>query len=435
MDFYFKYSQDNGGSWSEENQFTRYAGHDSNTNLSSLQNSTFISFATERYSTNISGITTYQIVYGILEESFDLFTPPKIFSTSAPAELIDENNNTFVFRAKVFDDEAVSKVFAAMEDSIYIGEMFDDGLHNDGEANDSVYGNTFPIIYPRYQNGYRMDVNKLNLPFDNKGVIADVNVYFGQKAVVLADDVDQNQSVYYKEVQIGAGSSGVYEGGSFLFSSGFFLSGYANGTLFANGVASGALVEDYLPGKIGSLPNDPINVMYVVSKNDPPFSTSWHRWRDAVSLGAEFYDGDKDGIYNPDDKNLNGTWDTFEDMPPLIGDEIAWCVYNDGVPAGERRFEVDPIGIEVQQTLFATSNPELENVIFIKYRVTNTGLVSDVLDSIFFSPTDDTDIGNALDDLGGCDTLLQALYTYNAFDDYVYGINPPAVITTYYRDQ
>ena len=92
--------------------------------------------------------------------------------------------------------------------------------------------------------------------------------------------------------------------------------------------------------------------MYVVSKNDPPFSTSWHRWRDAVSLGAEFYDGDKDGIYNPDDKTLNGTWDTFEDMPPLIGDEIAWCVYNDGVPAGERRFEVDPIGIEVQQTLF-----------------------------------------------------------------------------------
>ena len=56
--------------------------------------------------------------------------------------------------------------------------------------------------------------------------------------------------------------------------------------------------------------------------------------------------------------------------------------------------------------------------------------MSDVLDSIFFSPTDDTDIGNALDDLGGCDTLLQALYTYNAFDDYVYGINPPAVITT-----
>ncbi len=310
-DFYFKYSQDNGSSWSEENQFTRYSGHDFNINLSSLQNSTFLSFATERYSTNISGITTYQIVYGILEESLDLFTPPKIYSTSAPTELIDENNNTFVFRAKVFDDEAVSKVFAAMEDSIYIGEMFDDGLHNDGEANDSVYGNTFPIIYPRYLNGYRMNVNKLNLPFDNRGVLADVNVYFGQKAIVLADDVNQNQSVYYKEIQIGAGSSGVYEGGSFLYSAGFFISGYADGNLFARGVATSSLWENFQPGKVNSLADDPLNVLYVVNKNDPPFGISWRKWMDAVSLGADFYDGDKNGIYNPVDKNLNGTWDTL----------------------------------------------------------------------------------------------------------------------------
>lgn len=429
-DVYFKYSQDNGSSWSEENQFTRYAGEDFNINLSSLQNSTFVSFTTERYSNNISGKITFQIVYGILGESLDLFTPPKVYSTSVPLELIDESNNTFIFRAKVFDDIDVSKVVAVMEDSIYIGEMFDDGLHNDGEANDSVYGNTFPIIYPRYLNGYRMNVNKLNLPFDNKGVLADVNVYFGQKAVVLADDINQNQSVYYKEAQIGAGSSGEYEGGSFLFSAGFFLSGYANGNLFANGVATSSIVEDYQPGKVNSSPEDPINVLYVVNKNDPLFGISWRKWMDAVSLGADFYDGDKDGIYNPVDKNMNGTWDTFEDMPPLIGDEIVWCVYNDGVPANLRRYGVDPIGVEVQQTLFASGNPDLVDVIFIKYKLTNTGLVSDVLDSIYFSPWDDTDIGDATDDLGGCDTLMESLFTYNSSEDAQYGINPPAVFTT-----
>ena len=91
---------------------------------------------------------------------------------------------------------------------------------------------------------------------------------------------------------------------------------------------------------------------------------------------------------------------------------------------------VEPIGIEVQQTLFASSSPELENVIFIKYKVTNTGLVSDVLDSIFFSPTDDTDIGDATDDLGGCDTLLNSLFTYNTLVDLFYGNNPPAVYTS-----
>jgi len=429
-DVHLKYSQDSGSSWSEENQFTRYAGEDFNINLSSLQNSTFISFATERYSNNISGIITYQIVYGILEESLDLFTPPKVHSTSAPTELIDENKNTFVFRAKVYDDEAVSKVVAVMEDSIYIGEMFDDGVHYDGEANDSVYGNRFPIIYPRYLNGYRMNVNKLNLPFDNRGVLADANVYFGQKAVVLANDVDQNQSVYYKEVQIGAGGSGVYEGGSFLFSGGFFLSGYVNGSLFANGAASGALVEDYIPGKVGSLPNDPTNVMYVVNKNDPPFSISWQRWRDAVSLGAEFYDGDGDGIYNPVDINLNQTWDLTEDMPLLIGDETVWCVFNDGLPSFVRRWQAEPQGIEVKQTLFATKDPELENVIFIRYSIINTGTVAEVIDSVYFGIWEDADVGDATDDVVGCDTLLNSGFYYNSTYDYVYGDNCPAFFSS-----
>ena len=45
----------------------------------------------------------------------------------------------------------------------------------------------------------------------------------------------------------------------FLFSGGFFLSGYSNGEMWSNAVASASLVEDYLPGKIGSDPADPLN--------------------------------------------------------------------------------------------------------------------------------------------------------------------------------
>ena len=260
-----------------------------------------------------------------------------------------------------------------------------------------------------------LDVNKIELPMNNAGVLADVNVTYGQKATVIASDYANNKSIYKSDISLGGGGwMGKYDGGGFLFSAGFYLSGYVNGNLFANGVATSSMVEDYQPGKVSSLPDDPKNILYVIRKSDAPFSYSWRKWKDAVLLGADFYDGDKDGIYNPVDKNLNETWDTFEDMPPLLGDEIVWCVYNDGVPTEQRRYEVDPIGIEVQQTLFASSNPELENVIFIKYRVTNTGMVSDVLDSIYFSPTDDTDIGDAIDDLGGCDTLLQSLFTFNS---------------------
>ena len=48
------------------------------------------------------------------------------------------------------------------------------------------------------------------------------------------------------------GSVGKFDGGGFLFSGGFFLSGYSNGQMWSNAVASASLVEDYLPGKIGS---------------------------------------------------------------------------------------------------------------------------------------------------------------------------------------
>ncbi|MCK7523175.1 MAG: hypothetical protein MZV64_38640 [Ignavibacteriales bacterium] len=69
--------------------------------------------------------------------------------------------------------------------------------------------------------------------------------------------------------------------------------------------------------------------------------------RDAVDLGADYYDGDNDGTYNPTDKNGNGLWDADEDRPDLIGDETVWCVYWDGLPYFPAKMEYDlPLGIE-----------------------------------------------------------------------------------------
>ncbi len=169
----------------------------------------------------------------------------------------------------------------------------------------------------------------------------------------------------------------------------------------------------------------------MVNKRDAPFNPTWQNWKDAVSLGAEFYDGDGDGIYNPVDKNWNGTWDKNEDAPPLIGDEIAWCVYNDGLPQNQRRWDtVAPQGIEVRQTIFATDDPELANVIFIRYSILNTGTVAEIMDSVYFGIYEDADLGDATDDVVGCDTLLNSGFFYNNTPDYVYGDNCPAFYTT-----
>jgi hypothetical protein len=430
-DIYYKLSTDRGESWLPVSRFTNYVGEDISLNISAFQSKAFITFATERYSTLNSPASPFQLVFGILQESIEKFTPPKIFNSNTPQELIDFDNKQFVFRALIADDDSIKSVIVSMEDSTFVGEMFDDGMHNDEEANDFIFGNFFPFVNSKYLNGYALDVNKIELPLNNSGVLADVNVTYGQKATVIASDFNNYRSGYKSDIYLGGGGSmGKYDDGGFLFSAGFFLSGYADGVLFANGVASSSIVEDYQSGIVGSNPDDIINTIYVVNKNNPPFGVSWQRWKNAVLLGADFYDGDGDGIYNPIDKNWNGTWDLSEDMPPLIGDEIVWCVYNDGVPANLRRYDIDPIGIEVKQTLFASSNPELENIIFIKYELINTGSVADILDSVYFSPADDTDIGDATDDLGGCDTLLQSLFTFNGLDDQVYGINPPAVFTT-----
>jgi hypothetical protein len=432
-DLFYKTSTDNGLTWSPEIRITKYVGEDNYIKPSSFQNKTFITFATERFSVLDPNRSTYQIVYGVIGESVEKFTPPKIYDAYAPQELIDFENRQFVYRARVIDDDSVKKVKLALEDSLFIGEMFDDGLHNDGEANDKVFANTFPIINARYLDGYSMDVNKIKLPLNNKGIIADVEINYGQRGIITASDLEDNTAFTERDIYFGGSISyGRYEEGVFLFSAGFILSGYSDGTLWSNAVASSMLVEDYLPGTVNSNPDDPLFVLYVVGKNDIPFGPSWQRWKDAVSLGAEFYDGDGDGIYNPVDKNWNGTWDLNEDMPLLIGDETAWCVYNDALPREVRRWNtVDPQGIEVRQTIFATTQPGLKNVIFIRYSILNTGTVSDIMDSVYFAIWEDADLGDNTDDAVGCDTTLNSGFYYNNKTDAIYGENCPAFFTAF----
>lgn len=267
---------------------------------------------------------------------------------------------------------------------------------------------TFLMVTDMYaQTSYRFNINNINLPINNSGVLGDVNIPPG-------------------------GSGGKYNNIVFLFSGGFYLSGYNDNALWANGVSSASLIRDYQAGNVGSDPSAPENIIYVVAANDPPFGASWQNWSNAVVLGADFYDGDGDGIYNPVDKNNNGIWDPDEDKPDILGDLTAWCAYNDGVPASQRLWQGEPQGIEIQQTIFAYTNTHpqfghLINTIFKRYRIVNKGTVAQKLDSVYFSTYDDFDIGDYGDDMCASDTLISATYVYNDGSDNEYGVNPPAV--------
>jgi hypothetical protein len=262
-------------------------------------------------------------------------------------------------------------------------------------------------IFPqKVGDAYALDINNIYMPLNSKGVLAAVNVP-------------------------PKGTGGQFGGHTFLFSGGFFLSGYSNGVLWANAVASASLVEDYLPGEVGS-PGYWSEQLYRLRSDDPPFGLSWLDWIDAVYLGADFYDGDGDGIYNPVDKNGNSIWDLDEDRPDILGNEMLWCVYHDGVPVVQRRWNTTlEVGVEIRQSVFAYSTPsELQNIIFIRYRIKYASLglpgEPDVLDDVYFGIWDDPDIGTAGNDLVGCDTLLSGQFSYNWYTDPIYGNNPPS---------
>ncbi len=89
------------------------------------------------------------------------------------------------------------------------------------------------------------------------------------------------------------------------------MSGFADGNLWANAVASASRIDDYLPGRIEE-DSTVQNRIFILRNWDVPFGDKWQEWKDAVKLGARFHDGDYDGVYNPVDKNDNCKWKAIQ---------------------------------------------------------------------------------------------------------------------------
>src|SRR3989304_1750117 len=155
---------------------------------------------------------------------------------------------------------------------------------------------------------YRLFINNIDMPMNRTGVMANVS--------------------------IDGREGGMLDGKTFLFSGGFYMSGVTNGLTWANAVASASRTEDYIAGTYESGKDDPRAQLYVLRQKEGDFAESWNEWKDAVDLGAYYYDGNRNGIYDPEDLNGNGKWDKEsspgagdgEDRPDLIGDETVWGV-------------------------------------------------------------------------------------------------------------
>ena len=235
----------------------------------------------------------------------------------------------------------------------------------------------------------RMDVNKINLPLRNDGKLG------------------EDAQTWYPNGQTTK---------SFLFSGGFAITGYVNGEKRSSWMATASLIEEWQAGNWGMDPTDDRAKFYVVDKTDGFGSQAYVDWADAVALGADFQDLDGDGLYDPN-----------VDRPDMLGDKIIWCPLNDNTSVTQRtpRLGTAPIGLQIHQMVWAFARADaLGDVIFIRYRLINP--LDTNADDVIFSVWEDPDVGDADDDLIGCDTTISMGYVYNDGDDAVYGPNPPA---------
>lgn len=225
------------------------------------------------------------------------------------------------------------------------------------------------------------------------------------------------------------------EGKDFKFPGGFYLSGFTNGRQWGNGIPSQNVQGDYLPGPIGLFASDNHyygDLTFMVTAQDTPFGQSWQMWKSAVAAGADFYDGDRDGLYDPVDKNGNGVWDANEDRPDACGQVSYWRVDNDGVNSLQRKFnDVDPQFIEVQRTATISSiKGGRVPMLYVRFRIINTGQKAEVLDSVYFSIVSPSITEEASNYLAGCDTSSGSVFAYSTMDDAVYQ-NPPCYLISF----
>lgn len=193
------------------------------------------------------------------------------------------------------------------------------------------------------------------------------------------------------------------------------------------------------------------------------YHLDWTTW--PVAKGAPYIDRNSNGQYEPPpafntDRSAGPifTIDSLVahgyDEPGIAGEEpfdpasqVIWTVYNDLTVSTALSFvDSEPMGLEVQRTYWAYNIPgSVSNAYFLRHRIINKGGVDTStaagdqfgafwIDSMYVGWWSDPDVGNAGDDLVGCDTLLQLGFAFNAsltdeeFKAFI--LPPPAIAYT-----
>jgi hypothetical protein len=178
------------------------------------------------------------------------------------------------------------------------------------------------------------------------------------------------------------------------------------------------------------------------------YDTDWKNW--PVDKGAPYIERNgKPGYQAPPafgpsftvDSLIAGNYDEPGIGDPTTpADQLMWTAYNDIDKAQSLRFEgSEPQGLEIQVSTWGYKRSDaMGNCYFKRVKLTNKGGVdlgngtvgAFYLDSMYVCQWSDIDLGQATDDLAGCDSARSLGYVYNGnATDQVYaryGLPPPA---------
>jgi hypothetical protein len=160
------------------------------------------------------------------------------------------------------------------------------------------------------------------------------------------------------------------------------------------------------------------------------YAVDWKEW--PTDLGAPFVDQNENGIYEPV-LDADGAPTLDGDYPGIANaDQVLWYVVNDLDEAAVKDlYGADPMGVELQITMWGYAQPgaRLGQIIFKKYTFINKS--NDVFDSMYVAQWCDPDVGSHTNDVVGCDSVLGLGFAYNGeatdgnYD--VFGLAPPAM--------
>jgi len=240
-----------------------------------------------------------------------------------------------------------------------------------------------------------------------------LTTFFSQ---ALSGNYTQNNnrmSIKWQNNGVPVDGSGTNDGVGWLYSAGFAVSAYMGGSEWADlrtaWQAPASRFVDFVAGPQGrSNASSPI---WVVDKNDSFGSKAYIDWADAVALGAEYLDVDKDGSYDP---NI--------DEPNKLGKQTAFMVINDGKSLADRSFKTDRMNLEVHVTTWSYErDDEMGDIVYMKYKFINKD--TETMNNLLFSLWTDLDLGaNYQDDMVGCDTVF-AVNASDVTDNLAYYMN------------